>query len=251
MIVMPLRDPVLEADRILEAAEAEKIVTRLLGGVGVAKHLHQPLPAELVRPYGDIDLLVAGRQSRKLRDLLTALGYEANRPFNALHGERRLQFFDPDNERHLDVLVDVFEMCHQLEPLPLTTHAQTLATTDLLLTKLQVVQVTEKDLIDACTLVLQHEVATGTGDALDTERLSDVARKDWGWFTTISDNFARLSDFATSRLVSDSVAPRVIERIGAMRLAVEAAPKTLKWKARAAVGRRVPWYVLPEEPNKA
>ena len=37
------------------------------------------------------------------------------------------------------------------------------------------------------------------------------------------------------------------ERVATIGQALSAAPKSLQWKARAAVGRRVAWYELPEE----
>lgn len=246
---LPLENVVLEGDRILEAAEASGLTVRLLGGVAVARHVHRPLPDELGRPYGDIDIITSGREGRKVRDILVALEYQPNRPFNSLHGERRLQFLDVRNERHLDVLIDVFEMCHRLDDLPLAAHPRTLSPADLLLTKLQVVQVTEKDLIDACTLLLQHDVLRGSGDVVDLGRLSDVTRRDWGWYTTTTDNLARLADFADSRLASPGDRQDVADKVRLIAAELVSTPKTLKWKARARVGRRVPWYVLPDEPN--
>jgi hypothetical protein len=243
-----LEDVLQEAERILAAASGAKVTTRLLGGVAVAKHIHEPLPPPLCRSYGDIDVIVSGKEVRRLREVLIGLGYEANRPFNSLHGDRRMQFFDLENNRHLDVLVDVFEMCHKLDGVALTAHPLTLAPADLLLTKLQVVQVTEKDLIDSSTLLYQHEVRAGAGDVIDLDRLTDVARKDWGWYTTIMDNLARLDDFVAGRLTPPD-SERILKRVEVITSGLETAPKSIRWKARASVGRRVPWYVLPEEPN--
>ena len=39
----------------------------------------------------------------------------------------------------------------------------------------------------------------------------------------------------------------VQERLADVRETMAAAPKSLKWRARARIGRRVPWYDLPEE----
>ena len=36
-------------------------------------------------------------------------------------------------------------------------------------------------------------------------------------------------------------------RVDTLVDALHSAPKTLRWKARAAVGTRVPWYATPEE----
>jgi hypothetical protein len=37
------------------------------------------------------------------------------------------------------------------------------------------------------------------------------------------------------------------ERAGAVRTAIAEGPRSLRWKARAAIGGRVRWYDLPEE----
>jgi hypothetical protein len=37
------------------------------------------------------------------------------------------------------------------------------------------------------------------------------------------------------------------QRTEAIRAALEQAPKSLGWKMRAGLGRRVQWYELPEE----
>jgi hypothetical protein len=244
---VPLPDVVLESDRVLDAAAAAEVTVRLLGGVAVAKHIHGDLAPELTRNYGDIDLIAMKRDARRLREVLIVLGYEPNKPFNSLHGDRRLQYFDVENQRHLDVFVEVFEMCHKLESFSLSQHPQTLTPTDLLLTKLQVVQVTEKDLIDAATLLLQHAVADHPGDVIDVQQMSEVVRRDWGWYITVQDNLSVLAEFP---LQSAAAATDLSRKISLITGRLNAAPKTMKWKARARIGRRVPWYISPEEPNQ-
>ena len=40
----------------------------------------------------------------------------------------------------------------------------------------------------------------------------------------------------------------LVDAVGeAMRQAMEAAPKSVRWKMRARVGEKVTWYELPEE----
>jgi hypothetical protein len=49
-------------------------------------------------------------------------------------------------------------------------------------------------------------------------------------------------------LVADAGArARIAGRIGAITGARESAPKTIAWRMRARVGRRVRWYEVPEE----
>ncbi|HXN78027.1 MAG TPA: hypothetical protein VN965_04535 [Candidatus Dormibacteraeota bacterium] len=243
----PLADVEAEAVRLLERAAEANVLVRLLGGTAVGMHRHGPWPPALERRYGDIDLVVKKGQDRGLRHLLEDLGYVANRGFNNLHGDRRLLFYDQRNERQVDVFIGTFRMCHTLElDDRLGLHPQTLAPADLLLTKLQVVKINTKDIIDAQALLLGHEVERGPGDVIDLGRLVHVTSRDWGWYTTFMDNLARLLQHMESILPPDAAA-LVGRRFAKIQVALVDAPKSLSWKARAAVGRRMAWYELPEE----
>jgi hypothetical protein len=244
----PLADVEAEAERILAAATVERVTVRLLGGVAIARHRHGPVPEALRRSYADIDLVVQRHHDRPLRMTLERLGYEPNRRFNSLHGDRRLLFYDHTNGRQLDVFVGQFQMCHTLELNDrLALDPATLCPTDLLLTKLQVQEITHKDLVDSVTLLHEHEIAPDDrGDTLGLDRLVELTSREWGWYTTVSDNLARLVPAADELLDPDAAAV-VADRIAGIAAAITSAPKSLRWRARARLGRRVPWYELPEE----
>jgi hypothetical protein len=243
----PNRDATVEARRLLGAIDVARIPARILGGVAVALHAHTPLPPALEREYADIDFVVGHGREGDLQQLLAVEGYEADRRFNALYGHKRQLYWDRANDRQLDVFVGRFAMCHAL-PLDgrLADPSGTLHIADLLLTKLQIVELNAKDVVDALALIDQH--ATGNevdGDVLGLDRIAAVTGTDWGWFTTASDTLDRLRD-AAGRF-DPPRADRMLERIGAIRAAMAAAPKSVCWRARARIGRRMPWYELPEE----
>ena len=243
----PLADVEAEAARLLERASQAKVLVRLLGGAAVGMHRHAPLPPMLERRYGDIDVVVKKGQDRGLKRLLEELGYVPNRSFNNLHGDRRLLFYDERNARQLDVFIGTFRMCHALDlDNRLELHPATLAPADLLLTKLQIVKINAKDIIDALALLLGHQVERAPGDVIDLGRLVQVTSRDWGWYTTFMDNLAQLLQHMESILPPDAAA-QVSRRFATIQEALVDAPKSLSWKARAAIGRRMAWYELPEE----
>ncbi len=250
----PLADVLDEAGRVIDGLTARGVVARLLGGGGVAAHRHGPVPASLQRTCADIDLVTGRKSGRPLADGLAALGYTPNDRFNALHGARRLLFYDTANHRQLDVFIGEFAMCHRLDlDHRLHLHPRALSPADLLLTKLQIVEINHKDVLDAVRLLLGHEVAApdlpagpGGDDQLSLDRLTAVTRSDWGWYTTFTDNLAAVGRDAPG-LLDDAAAAVVGERIGAVAAALDGAHKTARWKARAMIGRRSPWYELPEE----
>ena len=138
-------------------------------------------------------------------------------------------------------------MCHPLElDGRLELDPQTLAPADLLLTKLQVVKINAKDIIDAQALLLGHQVERGPGDVIDLGRLVQVTSRDWGWYTTFTDNLGRLMPDMETVLPADAAA-QIGGRVATIQQALASAPKSIQWRARAALGRRVAWYELPEE----
>ncbi|OLT19459.1 hypothetical protein BJF78_10825 [Pseudonocardia sp. CNS-139] len=83
-------------------------------------------------------------------------------------------------------------------------------------------------------------------DVIDLARLEAVCGRDWGWYTTVTDNLPRVLALA-EELLPRPAAARVAERITSVTDVLAACPKPLRWRARAKVGRRMPWYELPEE----
>jgi hypothetical protein len=235
----PLADPVEEGRRIISFAAARGIEVKLFGGVAVAITCQAADHPALRRAYKDVDLATAREHKRPLELFLADIGYLPAREFNALHGRTRLLFADPVNDRPLDVIVDQFTMCHSLDLRPrLRLPGSTLATADLLLMKLQVVETNERDLQDAVALLVYGDV--------DADRVAAVLSADWGWWRTATEALGKVEGYAAS-LADPALATGAAEEIKRLRDRVEQTSKGLKWRARAKIGDRARWYELPEE----
>jgi hypothetical protein len=245
-----LSDLVEEGIRLVETATAAGARLKLIGGVAVALTCRDALTRpELSRTYKDLDFVAPRKHSSAVRDLLSSQGYKANQRFNALHGSSRLLFYDPVHARQLDVFVGTFDMCHRLDledrfGFP----GAALPAADLLMLKMQVVHLNEKDLTDALALLLQNEpVATDTGAGISVPYIAAICANDWGWYTSFTDNLAVAEEHAPDVLARQPDAAIVRERAKVIKQALESAPKSLIWKLRAGIGRRVRWYEVPEE----
>ena len=238
---------------VVEAAGGAGIPVRLIGGVAIWIRASAPARAALGRDYPDIDLVAHKRQSRALRGILEKLGYDPERVFNATHGARRLLYHAPDGGWHVDVFLDTFEMSHTLDlGARLEAEPVTLAAAELLLTKMQVAEVNAKDLSDAAMLLWDHEPVNGPNaddgpGLLNLARLARVCGEDWGLFTTVTDNLAACADHLAGLGLGPADAARIAGRIAVIRQGLDDAPKSLSWRMRARVGRRVRWYEVPEE----
>ncbi len=240
-----------EALRIVEAGTAQGMTLRLLGGLAIRLQCASAAHGTLARTYPDIDLATLPRQGQDAERLLSQLGYTPNKGFNLLNGDSRLLFYDETHGRQVDVFVGTFAMCHRLalgerlmlEPL-------TLPLAELLLTKLQIVKINEKDLRDVTALLLDHLLATTDEEAINVARIAELCGKDWGWWKTMNINLHKLRSFVLTQDLGNDAKHTVTTRIDELLVALDDAPKSLKWKTRAAIGERLPWYDLPEEVNR-
>src|SRR6185312_16146080 len=160
-----LEDIVAEGERLLGLASEHGVPLRLLGGVAV--RIHAPdVPPSLDREYKDLDFAVPKKAAGDADKLLREAGYEPHVSFNAMHARERALFFDDHHGRQVDIFIDSFRMCHQI-PLSdrLHGHDQTVPLAELLLTKLQIIELNEKDVRDTVLLLHGHAVEEHDDDA--------------------------------------------------------------------------------------
>jgi hypothetical protein len=243
-VATPLADPRAEVERVLNAAETAGLMLRAVGGLAIYLLCPSARRPPLARSYKDIDFVTSADSAREVAEFLAGLGYRPDEEFNRLHGHQRLYFWDVANARQLDVFVERFLMCHELDlGSRLGLHGRTLSPADLLLTKLQVVQVNEKDLKDAAALLADLPIVK---QGIDPARVTGVLTTDWGWWRTATETFDRVRDYASS-VDGFPGATTIAERIDELCATISASPKSLKWKLRARVGERARWYEEPEE----
>ncbi|MHB8460045.1 MAG: hypothetical protein ACYDAK_01195 [Candidatus Limnocylindrales bacterium] len=256
-----LDDPLAEAVRIIGLAESRGLLLRLMGGL--AFHAQAPTwTARINRDGRDIDFATRGRDRKAVVELLVGEGYTPDKQYNALYGHKQLYFVDEPHSRPVDVLVDRLEMCHMFEfGDRLATTSPTLPLAELLLSKLQVVRINRKDVLDALILLGEHPLGTTDGatdattgsSAINTTRIVALAANDWGWWRTLTENLDKLRLFHEVDLKPgelDTGRPLrydPVAQIRDLRAAIDAAPKSTRWKLRSRVGDRMSWYELPEE----
>ena len=244
----PLDDIVLEADRLLDAAAASDVPVRLVGGLAVRMHAGgEPV---IARTYKDIDLVTLKGRGKRVSEFMTGMGYQADRPFNATNGHRRLLYYDPPHGRQVDVFVGAFEMCHSI---PITDrielHPSAVPLAELLLTKMQIVELNAKDQADILTILYHHDVAEddGNGDLVNSARVAQLCAGDWGLWRTTLLNVERTRDALAGSSLTPEQQALVRDRLERLWARVESEPKSARWKMRNRVGDKVRWYEEPEE----
>jgi hypothetical protein len=244
----PEKDVVLEAQKIVQEADSRQVVLRLLGGIAFRLRSPSALEANLKRSYLDIDFVGLRKQSKQIKTLFTDLGYTPREIFNAMNGHDRLIFNDIPNERRVDIFLNVFEMCHKFDFSDrLRLDTLTLPLADLLLTKLQVYEITEREYRDVIALLKDHEI--GDKDEPEKINLGYIAKlcsEDWGLYKTVTLNLERIEGALPGFSLNEDGLNMVKGKIETLRSGIEKAPKSFRWKMRARVGESVRWYELPE-----
>ncbi|MBM4408441.1 MAG: hypothetical protein FJ038_07570 [Chloroflexi bacterium] len=258
-----LEDPLAESLRIVRVADEHGLLLRLVGGMAVRSH-SPAWPARTRRREVDLDFATRAKDRAAVYRLLEEEGYTPDQRHNALFGQKQAYFVDQARQRPVDVIVDRLEMCHVLEfGERLGVSRPTLPLAELLLSKLQIVKINRKDVLDALALLAEHPIGDDDGyadtdvglGAINVQRITSLTSTDWGWWRTVTGNLDALATFLATDLQVGDLAlepdrpPRFdpASQVRALRVAIDAAPKSTGWKLRARVGERVRWYNEPEE----
>ena len=244
----PVEELAAHADELLDAVADAGGLMRLMGGVAVrlrATELGGIEPER--RAYHDIDLVGRLRDVRVIDAAFVALGYAPDRAVNTQFGTIRRVYHHPDGF-HADLFFEKLEFCHTIElDGRLNLVPRTTSPTDLLLQKLQIVERNEKDLIDVAWLLLNHELTDDDPAQLEVRHLVRLTGTDWGLHTTAGDFLEDLGSRKETLGLGEAARGRVGTAIAALREAMTSAPKSVRWRARDRVGRRVRWYRNVEE----
>jgi hypothetical protein len=239
---------VAEALRLVDDAEAEGIKLRILGSLAYRIHCpdHLALFDAMERALTDIDFAADAKQTKAIRTFLTTRGYVEDQRMTVSTEGSRYYFEDPETGLGVDVFFDELYFCHRIALRDrLDLDRPTIPTCDLLLEKMQIVELNLKDVKDTVVLLLEHPVASdGAGvEEIDARYVAGVLADDWGFYHTVSINLDKVERFLPD---FDSVRPdqgEVIRaRIAELRDAMESADKSRKWRLRAKVGTKKKWY---------
>ncbi len=234
------------ATRLVKLAEDEGLILRLLGSL--AFHIHCPeygyLQQEMGRAYTDIDYAAYGDQAPLVEPFFTSLGYRGESEINLYFAGERMIFHDPTDSFHIDVFFDKLSFCHEIAWNDrLHLDSPTLPLAELLLEKMQIVKINEKDIIDTIMLLLEHPLGNQDEETINISLVSRECATDWGLWRTVTMNLKKVATLAQgydelNEREKEAVAAQVtraLERI-------EEEPKSLRWRIRSTIGDRVKWY---------
>ena len=237
-----------EALNLVRDAEAKGIRLRILGSIAYRLQCPSNLHffEDTKRVLTDVDFGAEKKQNRAIREFLTARGYVPDEGIYMASEGARHAYLHRETGLNVDVFADELYFCHRI-PFKnrLELDSPTICTTDLLLEKMQIVEINLKDFKDTVVLMLEHPLSNEQPGpkSIDVDYVIDMMRQDWGFYYTFTTNLKRVPDyFGEFGSLKDDQRAIIKDRIDKLLGTIESAPKTLGWKMRSKIGTRAKWY---------
>jgi hypothetical protein len=238
-----------EARKLTEEAQKEGIILRVMGPIALHDYfpdfvdLYRRMERLGERVFTDIDYASYGKYRGKLPSFFERRGYSIEKRALMLSGGKRHIYFG-DRIPMIDVFFDRLEYNHPIDYKGrLEIHPYCVSLTDLLLQKLQIVQINDKDLKDAMLLLLAAQLSEKDHGTINLKYLAKLMSDDWGFYNTASMNLDNVKQSTDSVAALDEEQRTVIrQKADTILSTFENVPKSGRWKGRAKVGTKKIWY---------
>jgi hypothetical protein len=235
-----------ELKRIIKASDDAGVILRVIGSL--AFQMHCPkfgfLQQAMGRAYTDLDFAAYRRQVAAIRALMTTLGYEDNKEVFIVSGGERAIFDRPEIGLHVDVFYEKLDFCHIIRwEGRLEVDAPSIPLAELLLEKMQIVQINEKDVIDTIMLLMEHPLGEIDRETINIQRVAELCAADWGLWRTTTMNLNKVRLLAQGyEQLTEPQKQQIGDQVQLALARLDEAPKSMAWRLRARVGDRVKWY---------
>lgn len=245
-------------DRIMKEADNRRITLRTIGAIAIRTHCPEfkYLEYDLGRMLTDIDFVAYDKDAKRIRQLFADLDYREDPAIKAMMSgmgmgkmSKRLIFYEDSLGIHSDVFLDTLKFCHVVDfRKRLDIDYPTVSLVDMLLSKLQIVKINEKDIIDSVVLLREHAVGPEDDQTINEDYMAKLFAKDWGFWRTATENLEKIKSFAQGfeKLTAEDKKD-VTAKIEQLQNRIDSEPKSMKWKMRDRVGDKKQWYEDVEE----
>jgi hypothetical protein len=237
---------IVYANNLVAEAQKQGAVIRLLGAV--AFNIHCPkyghFQQEAKRHFTDLDFAAYFSHNAAIRQAFTKLGYEEDREVAVVFARERMIYNMPGTGLHVDIFFDKLNFCH---PIPwagrLEVDSPTIPLAELLLEKMQIVQINPKDIIDTIMLLREHPLDQSDHDTINASRIAAMCAKDWGLWRTVTMNLKKTREISKEySWLADADRNVVIDKVDQLLNIIDSQPKSSSWNIRSKIGDRVKWY---------
>lgn len=238
-----------EARHLTDEAQKLGMALRVMGPI--ALHHYFPDHVDLYRRmerlgervFTDIDYASYGKFRNKMVPFFEQQGYTLEKRAAMISGGTRLIFFG-DRVPMIDVFFDRLDYNHPINYQGrLDLHPYCVSLADLLLQKLQIVQINDKDLKDAMLLLLAAQIGDEDNGVINAKYVAKIMSEDWGFYYTATTNLEKVKTaVAGVKALESGQQKRIQGQADLLLKHIEDMPKSWGWKNRAKVGAKKLWY---------
>ncbi|MBI2427220.1 MAG: hypothetical protein HYV29_00200 [Ignavibacteriales bacterium] len=238
-----MNDSTMEGIEVVDRLEVNGLVARLFGGAGI-KHLNLLNKFNRERDIKDLDIVVKASDYQNIFNELTKLNWTPLPNQRSIDVSRKLTFFNRQNIM-LDLYSDPLVFCHKLylgERLILTSPH--LNPSDLFLTKIQIVNLTQNDLEDLCALLFTYDYLTDQDErnCLNPKRIISVCQNEWGFYFTIKRSLSTIRDYCFNHDYTEIQQKIIFDRLDRIYYSITHMNKSWSWRIRDSIGTKIKWY---------
>jgi hypothetical protein len=181
------------------------------------------------KPIADIDVVVKPNHVLVIEEYFINQGYEINRQVRMLYGNQRRSFHSKDNIS-IDIFIGNIFLCQEINILDrFELSYPTISITDLFLTKIQKMKLSESDIFDI-DFILNYSI--------DTEYVAKLCTNNWNWWKTLNVNIPILLNEKISS--SNKVVLNNLLNF------TNSKKKNIHWQVRNFAGDKIQWYNIVE-----
>ena len=240
---------ITEAKECVKEAEAEGITLRIMGGLAIYLHsqeyeqLWEKLGRLGKKVFTDIDYVSYGKFRGRLLEFFKNRGFTINQKLLYLYGKKRHIYYG-EKIPMVEIFFDKLEMNHTVDfKNRLEADYPTIPPAELLLQKIQMVRMNEKDIKDAIILIRAHELGKEDEEKINQVSIGASLLSDWGFYYTATTNLQKIKNSLSNYNVLGEEDIRVVGgRIDELLSYLEEKPKGIMWKSRALIGTKKKWY---------
>ncbi len=236
------------ADEILAKAKSNKITLKLLGGIAFWKCCPQNRDLFLLfnRNIKDIDFYSTSEFKSKIETiLLRDFKLKMDWGLATIPYSLRSVFYNDKNKKVCEINYNKLIYSHEfyVKNNNFENVYDIIPLTDLLVSKLQIHAISEKDVIDVIVLLLEYDFDDVNENYISLRRVSELCYKDWGLEHTIRKNciiiYKHLSSLQHSvPFDKGKISSKLLEILNK----IKRSKKSLKWKIRNHFSEIYDWY---------
>lgn len=197
----------------------------------------------------DLDLVTYFSKKALVKKAFSQIGFQPEKKLELIPGLKRSIFKNKDMK--VDVFYDTFDFNHVIEinhKIEKTNENRlrisnlTIPITELLLQKLQIVEIGKKDLIAVWWIFNEFDIHEESDTGINLSIFKYYLSNDWGFYHTVKTNLEKILTICNEQECVNTTSDKIKKLLDS----INAFPKSLMWKLRSKIGTSVTWYTEVE-----